>query len=284
MQEFIELRLDDGRNVDTGIERRGGGTPIVLLHAVGGNALWFASLITALNGRRVIALDMPGHGGSTGVSSWEMEPLAELIFASSRQLVNGPVIWGGHSWGGKLAAMIAARHPQTTEGLLLLDPSPACGTAVPAEVFVDMTYGGELGPWPSLDEAKSSVRKLPQYSGWNKELERAFERGLARGADGTVRARISRQTLIAISSGHLKDHSDAIRKVTCPALLAVADESLFWQEQTNFPLLPQATRAVIRSNHWLMTGNPAELNWVVDSWLAAAVERGQHEPKSASAR
>ena len=155
MQEFIELRLDDGRNVITGIERRGAGTPIVLLHGVGGNALWFASLMTALNGRRVIALDMPGHGGSTGVSSWEMEPLAELIFASSRQLVNGPVVWGGHSWGGKLAAMIAARHPQTAEGLLLLDPSPACGTAVPAEVFVDMTYGGELGPWPSLDEAKT---------------------------------------------------------------------------------------------------------------------------------
>jgi pimeloyl-ACP methyl ester carboxylesterase len=99
-----------------------------------------------------------------------------------------------------------------------------------------------------------------------------------------VRARISRPTLIAISSGLLKDHSDAIRKVRCPALLAVADESLFWQEQTNFPLLLHATRAVIRSNHWLMTGNPAELNWVVDSWLAAAIDRTPREPKSASAR
>jgi len=213
-----------------------------------------------------------------------MEPLAELIFASSRQLVNGPVVWGGHSWGGKLAAMIAARHPQNAEGLLLLDPSPACGMPVPAEEFVDMTFGGELGPWPSLDEAKNSVRKLPQYSTWNRDVERAFERGLARGADGMVRARISRPTLIAISSGLLKDHSDAIRKVRCPALLAVADESLFWQEQTNFPLLLHATRAVIRSNHWLMTGNPAELNWVVDSWLAAAIDRTPREPKSASAR
>jgi pimeloyl-ACP methyl ester carboxylesterase len=284
MREFMELRLDDGRNVITGIERRGAGTPILLLHGVGGNAMWFSSLMTALNGRRVIALDMPGHGGSTGVPSWEMEPLAELIFASSRQLVNGPVVWGGHSWGGKLAAMIAARHPQNAEGLLLLDPSPACGIPVPAEEFVDMTFGGELGPWPSLDEAKNSVRKLPQYSTWNRDVERAFERGLARGADGMVRARISRPTLIAISSGLLKDHSDAIRKVRCPALLAVADESLFWQEQTNFPLLPHATRAVIRSNHWLMTGNPAELNWVVDSWLAAAIDRGLREPKSASAR
>jgi hypothetical protein len=33
-----------------------------------------------------------------------------------------------------------------------------------------------------------------------------------------------------------------------------------------------------------MTGNPAELNWVVDSWLAAAIDRSLREPKSASAR
>jgi pimeloyl-ACP methyl ester carboxylesterase len=208
-----------------------------------------------------------------------MEPLAELMFAMSRQLAKGPVIWGGHSWGGKLAAIVAALHPQATEALLLLDPSPASGMPVPAETFVDMTFGGELGPWRSLAEARSSVRNLPQYSNWNMDLERAFERGLACGADGTIRARISRETLIAICSAVLKDHSATIRRVSCPAMFAVADESLFWQEQTNFPLLPHAARAVIRSNHWLMTGNPAELNLAVADWLSALGEQGLREAR-----
>jgi 3-oxoadipate enol-lactonase len=268
MPEFTELRTEHGGIVITGIERGGDGTAIVLLHGVGGNALWFKPLMSALGTRHVIALDMPGHGGSTDAASWEMEPLAELLYSVSSHLMKGRAIWGGHSWGGKLAAMIAATHPERTDALLLLDPSPASGIPIPAELFVDATFASELGPWASLEKATNSVSNLPQYTNWNEDLARAFERGLVRGADGMLRARISRETLIAICMAIGKDHSDTIRRVSCPTLLVVADESSGWQEATNFALLPHATRSIIKSNHWLMAGNPAELNRVVASWLA----------------
>ena len=268
MTEFTELRIEHDRVVVTGIERRGDGTPILMLHGVGGNALWFKPLMSALGTRHVIALDMPGHGGSTDAPSWEMEPLADLLYSVSSHLVKGRATWGGHSWGGKLAAMIAATHPETTDALLLLDPSPASGIPIPAELFVDATFAGELGPWVSLEKATNSVSNLPQYINWNEELARAFERGLVRGADRMLRARISRETLIAICAAAGKDHSDTIRRVSCPTLLVVADESVGWQEAINFAVLPHATRSVIKSNHWLMAGNPSELNRVVASWLA----------------
>jgi pimeloyl-ACP methyl ester carboxylesterase len=277
MPEFTELRIDHGSGVITGIERRGAGTPIVLLHGAGGNALWFEPLIAALGRRRIIALDMPGHGGSTVAPSWEMEPLAELIFSASRQLVTGRAIWGGHSWGGKVAAMIAAMNPDSTDALLLLDPSPASSIPVPAEMFVDVTFTGELGPWLSLEEATNSARNLPQYTNWNDALQRAFERGTVRRADGKLRARISRETLIAICTAAGKDHSDTIRKVSCPTLLVVAHESLGWQEATNFALFPHAARSVIKSNHWLISGNPAELNRAVETWLASGSEEHARE-------
>lgn len=272
MPEFNELRIQHDRVVITGIERRGNGTPIVLLHGVGGNALWFKPLMRALDSRHVIALDMPGHGGSTDAPSWEIEPLAELVCAVSNDLVKGRAVWGGHSWGGKLAAMIAATHAETTDALLLIDPSPASGIPIPAEMFVDVTFARELGPWVSLEKATKSVSSLPQYINWNEDLACAFERGLVRGADGMLRARISRETLIAICAAAGADHSDTIRRVSCPTLLVVADESVGWQEAINFAVLPHATRAVIRSNHWLMAGNPAELNRVVASWLANSEE------------
>ena len=268
MPEFKELGIQHASGVITGIERSGEGTPIVLLHGVGGNALCFKPFMTALNGRRVIAFDMPGHGGSTGAPSWEMIQLAEFLFFTSRQVVKGPAVWGGHSWGGKLAAMIAATHPEAAHELLLLDPSPASGIPIPAELFVDLTFAGELGPWRSIEEAANAVRSLPQYANWNDDLRRAFERGLTRSADGMLRARISRETLIAICTAAGEDHSDTIRRVSCPTLFVVADESLGWQEAINFALLPNAARSVIRSNHWLMASNPAELNRAVESWLA----------------
>jgi pimeloyl-ACP methyl ester carboxylesterase len=268
MPEFTELRIQHGSGVITGIEHRGDGTPILLLHGVGGNALCFKPLMTALPGRRVIALDMPGHGGSTDAPSWQMNPLAEFMFSISRQVVKGPAVWGGHSWGGKLAAMIAAAHPEAAHALLMLDPSPASGIPIPAEMFVDLTFAGELGPWRSIEEAANAVRSLPQYANWNEDLRRAFERGVTRTADGMLRARISRDTLIAICTAAGEDHSDTVRRVSCPTLFVVADESLGWQKAINFALLPNAARSVIGSNHWLMASNPAELNRAVEGWLA----------------
>ena len=267
MPEFTELRIQHSSGVITGIERSGDGAPILLLHGVGGNALCFKPLMTALPGRRVIAFDMPGHGGSADAPSWEMNPLAEFLFYISRQVVKGPAVWGGHSWGGKLAAMIAATHPEAAHALLLLDPSPASGIPIPAEMFVDLTFAGELGPWRSIEEAANSVRNLPQYANWNDDLRRAFERGVTRTADGMLRARISRHTLIAICTAAGEDHSDSVRRVSCPTLFVVADESLGWQEAINFALLPNAARSVIKSNHWLMASNPAELNRAVGLWL-----------------
>jgi pimeloyl-ACP methyl ester carboxylesterase len=272
MTDFAPVWLESNRVWMTALERRGNATPIVLMHGVGGNALWFKPLIDALGGRHVIALDMPGHGGSAQASGWQMEDLAELVFKAISRRANSKVIWGGHSWGGKVAAMIAALHPEAAHSLLLLDPSLASGIAIPPETFVDIMFGGELGPWNSLDEAKDSARHLPQYTNWNADLEHAFERGVARGPDGKWRARVSRETLIAICAAVGKDHSATMRKVACPTLFVVADQSLGWQE-INFALLPQATRVVIRSNHWLMSGNPAELHRAVSNWLRAGGER-----------
>ena len=269
MAEFVEVRVEAGPIAITGIERRGAGAPIVLLHGVGGNAFWFKPLMTALGGRHAIALDMPGHGGSGDAPGWDLDSIAELMFVAAGRLVNGPVIWGGHSWGGKVAAIIAGTHPAKAEALLMLDPTPAAGIPIPAEMFVDLTFGGELGPWGSLEEARDSVRKLPQYSNWNEDLARAFERGVVSCADGSVRARISRETLIAICAAAAEDYSGTIRRVSCPSLFVVADESLALQEAFNFPLLPDAARAVVRSNHWIMSGNPAETNRAVESWLDA---------------
>jgi pimeloyl-ACP methyl ester carboxylesterase len=273
MTELAPVWLETDRIRISGFERRGDGTPIVLLHGVGGNAIWFKPLIDALAGRHVIAIDMPGHGESDSMPDWSVGIISELVFRAARRKGLGKVIWGGHSWGGLVAATIAGTHPECAHSLLLLDPTPASGAPIPAEMFVDLTFSGELGPWNSLAEAKDCVRHIPQYANWSDDLGRAFERGVSRGIDGKWRARVSRETLIAIcAAAGQRDHSAIVRKVACPTLFVLADESFAWQEAINLALLPRAARAVIKSNHWLMSSNPAELNRVVGNWLRADVE------------
>lgn len=249
----------------------GAAPPIVLLHGAGGNALWWKPLAEALRGQRIMLLDLPGHGESSPLKSWEPEEVAVLVFQAVQSYMPDAIIWGGHSWGGKVAAMIAATHPEQTRALLLVDPSPAPGlSASPEELeeFVDKTFIPELGPWPTLEAAAAAVRALPQYRNWNPSLQEAFIHGLHRQADGSWSARVTRDILLKICVATLvKDHAATISQVKCPTLLIFAEQSLSWQEPTNGVAFPQATRVVIPGNHWIHIDNPDAVHHTIHHWL-----------------
>src|SRR5215831_19941091 len=69
-----------GSNLDVPfVEWRGRDTPIVLLHGLGGNALWWSGLARGLSGRRSISLDLPDHSPAPPPASWELAPMAREI-------------------------------------------------------------------------------------------------------------------------------------------------------------------------------------------------------------
>lgn len=97
----------------------GEGAQIVLLHGVGLRAEAWNRQIDALSGQyHVIALDMPGHGGSavrqnmTGVSDYGDAVLAAF---------EGPALIVGHSMGAMIALDLAARAPQRVQGVVALN-------------------------------------------------------------------------------------------------------------------------------------------------------------------
>lgn len=94
-----------------------GGTPLVCLHGVtsyGGRFDWLAD-----SGRHVLSLDLLGHGHSPWEPPWDVDAHLAAILAS---VPEGQAVWIGHSFGGRLAAEIAARDPSRVERLVLLDP------------------------------------------------------------------------------------------------------------------------------------------------------------------
>src|SRR3954464_9613266 len=106
------------------VEWSGEGTPIVLLHGLGGNALWWNGLARRFSGRHMIAIDLPGHGENPAPVYWELEPMAQEIAAAVTRSWPRGHIWAGHSWGGKLAVAAAAADGDFARGLILVDAVP----------------------------------------------------------------------------------------------------------------------------------------------------------------
>lgn len=103
----------------------GTGVPIVLLHGLGGGAATWIEVVDRLRPtRRIVALDLPGHGGSSppphGVTiGWYADAVASGIEA----LGVAPALVVGHSFGGQVALRLAERHPDAVRGLVLIGPS-----------------------------------------------------------------------------------------------------------------------------------------------------------------
>jgi lipase len=93
---------------------------LVCLHGVTSHAGRFRRLAEErLTGYRVLALDLRGHGGSGWEPPWDADQhLADLL-----ETVEEPATWVGHSFGGRLVAELAERHPERVERAVLLDPA-----------------------------------------------------------------------------------------------------------------------------------------------------------------
>jgi pimeloyl-ACP methyl ester carboxylesterase len=106
--------------------------PVVFVHGVTSNAetFWRVGPCIAATGRRVIAVDLPGHGrtgGWRGRHRWieTAIDLAGFIHASTLDSGDVPIV--GHSWGAMTAASLPAAGFRP-ERLVLLDP-PAVSVA-----------------------------------------------------------------------------------------------------------------------------------------------------------
>ena len=90
----------------------GDGRPVLLLHGVPETSSVWRDVAPALaQGRRVLAPDLPGLGGSTYSGAYDVPSLVAQLAALIESEVGGPVDVVGHDWGGSLALGLAGARP-----------------------------------------------------------------------------------------------------------------------------------------------------------------------------
>ena len=115
----------DGKRVfaGTGGRDHAPGLPaIVLVHGAGMDHSVFALQARALahHGRNVLALDLPGHGGSEGPALGSIAALAEWVLRAASAAGIERLRLAGHSMGALVALEAAALGAERVEALALL--------------------------------------------------------------------------------------------------------------------------------------------------------------------
>lgn len=225
-RERLSLRLSGLKPVDVatsvGTLRAfvgGSGPTVVFLHGAGDQAGTWSLVVPGLASRfRVIALDLPGHGGSQPRTG----PLPmDVVFQGTRQALQQlcpeePVTVVGNSLGAWLACILAREEkrvakivlvnggpiqghylgptlaPKTREEArevmkVLMGPS---GAAIPGFILDDVVRAGQAGPIARLLQALSSWENyvwqkeelgkvtVPVFLLWGEE-DRLFDRAYA---------------------------------------------------------------------------------------------------------
>lgn len=237
---------------------RGDGAPLLLLHGWGTSAELFAPLFDALQrGRRLIAPDLPGFGGTPPPSSpWSVHDYARWTTALLDRLGVERCDVIGHSNGGRIGIVIAAEQPDRVHRLVLTASAGIRPRHGPR-------YRLRVATYKALRRAERSL--LLPHQAREAARRRADRRGSSdyRAASGTMRA-----TLVRLVNEDLRP---LLPRVAAPTLLVWGDhdtETPLDDARVMERLIPDAGLAVFEgAGHYAYLEQAARFCRVIDVFL-----------------
>lgn len=170
----------------------------VLLHGFAATKETWRPVLAQLEGLsdgRVVAFDLPGHGGSLGHPAAERTArMADAVIAEIDALTDRPVHLAGHSMGGAVACLVALKRPDRVGSLALLAPGgfgPAIAAAALRSLAAASTRaaisdslavmrGDRQAPAEAVDAAMAD-RSRPGVAASHSRIAESFLRGDEQG-------------------------------------------------------------------------------------------------------
>jgi pimeloyl-ACP methyl ester carboxylesterase len=159
-------------------EEHGSGDPLVLLHGGIGAGELLAPIVPALAaGRRVIAVDLPGHGHSGDVDRpLSPELMADDIAGLIRGLGLGHADVMGYSLGGLTAVRTAIQHPDVVRRLVAVSVAfRRDGSHADAVAAMDAMSPALAEPMKASPLYEMYSRIAPRPDDWTLLIERTSE-------------------------------------------------------------------------------------------------------------
>ncbi|MEU4930685.1 alpha/beta hydrolase [Streptomyces yokosukanensis] len=243
--------------------RESDGPALVFLHYWGGSRRTWIPVLQCLEPRQgFVAYDQRGWGDSTSVPGpYGLEQLADDAQRVIGALGYSRYVLVGHSMGGKVAQMVAARKPEGLTGAVLVAPAPPSPIGVTEQVqeAVSHAYDNEAAVLQGID-------LMLTHGGLTPELRRQVVEDSLRGGD-EARLAWPRQGLV-------QDVSAGVGAIEVPVLVlagshdkvdpptVLADHLL--------PLIPTASLTVLKDTGHL---SPLEVPDQVAAHIGAFVAR-----------
>jgi pimeloyl-ACP methyl ester carboxylesterase len=191
------------------------GRTLLLIHGAGSNGhAWHYQYEQLGNHHSPIALDLPGHGHSSGVEGLRtIEDYAAFTVAFLDALKLESIVIAGHSMGGPIAIELALRHPERVQALVLI--ATAAKFDIPKEridIWHAVTMGRASQPFNNDGYSPKTIASKPEIirEGWGEQIQ--------------TDPRVRWGDLVACSQVDLRDRISRLDKPTL--ILAGADDSV----------------------------------------------------------
>ena len=274
----VEERFVVVEGVRVHYQRAGSGYPLVLLHGLVGSARnWRQNISFLANHANVFALDLPNMGESDRVLGVDasLEATANRVIAAMDALGLNEADIAGHSHGGAVAMMLAARYPERVRRLILFAPAnPYCDLGRHLVAFYQTRFGVWLAKQiPFLPRMLKAVALSRMYG----DPRRVTDQALGGYIDG-LRVPGTIEHILCIVRGW---STDMAHLGTVLAQLAEKPTLLIWGDRDRAVGLASArqlSRTLKRSNLIVLPGvghiafeeMPDACNRAMRDWLSAA--------------
>ena len=187
------------------------GPPVLCLHGIGGDRTSFADQLGQLGGRRVIAWNMPGYGGSDPLMQMDFAALSGAVVALLDALGIATVHLVGQSIGGMIAQEVAIRSSDRVASLGLIATTPAFGGR--DDSFRQAFVAARLGPLDAgADMAMLAQQAIPAIIGPAASAEM---RQLAIAAMGRIDETAFRQVVSCLVTFNRRADQHRISQPCC---------------------------------------------------------------------